>query len=56
MPNERFGSFALFLTYLPNVRYPPISDLQFGVANTEIGVIQAPAPGASNHEIRTHRL
>jgi D-lactate dehydrogenase (quinone) len=32
----------------------PISDLQFGVANTEIGVIQAPAPGASNHEIRTH--
>src|ERR1700691_2554890 len=23
----------------------PISDLQFGVANTEIGVIQAPEPG-----------
>jgi Putative transposase of IS4/5 family (DUF4096) len=39
------GSFASFLTYLQHSAIRPTSDLQYGVANTEIGVIQAPEPG-----------
>ena len=40
-----FGSFASLLTYLSMSAIRPISDLQFDVANTETGVIQAPEPG-----------
>jgi hypothetical protein len=38
-----FGSFASLLTYLSMPAIRPISDLQFEVANTETGVIQARA-------------
>ena len=38
-----FGSFASLLTYLSMSAIRPISDLQFEVANTETGVIQARA-------------
>jgi esterase/lipase superfamily enzyme len=40
-----FGSFPSLLTYLSMSAIRPISDLQFEVANTETGVIQAPEPG-----------
>jgi hypothetical protein len=40
-----FGSFASLLTYLSMSAIRPISDLQFEVANTETGVIQAPDSG-----------
>jgi hypothetical protein len=49
-----FGSFAALLKYLSMSAIRPISDLQFEVANTETGVIQAPnnagasPPGMTN--------
>ncbi len=39
------GLSTSLLAYRQHVRYPAHLDLQIGVANTEIGVIQAPEPG-----------
>jgi hypothetical protein len=39
-----FGSFASLLTYLQHVRYPAHLGPETDVANTGIGVIQAPEP------------
>jgi hypothetical protein len=43
-----FGSFVSLLTYLGMSAFRPISELQFEVANTETGVIQALEPGPRN--------
>jgi hypothetical protein len=43
--NVSMGSFASLSTYLQYAAIRPISDLQIGVANTEIGVIQVPERG-----------
>jgi hypothetical protein len=45
-----FGSFASLLTYHNMSALRPISDLQFEVANTETGLIQAPDRGLETFE------